>query len=224
MRRGFLAGTVVLLILAVAQGFGQTWVTNTGFAANRLLWDQFNYPVLSTPTLSLNEASPSPVGASNATAGNVAGATNATLSISNMGLSSAANLTPPAVPLVSESGQPTVVGAVSPLIAPGPYVPLAAPLQRRFVAVTSRGMLPRGPRGVMMARNMRPEFINTGAAQFNDAYSIPVPPENLALAAAESRAWERAHPATRVYTNQDIDRLHQQQANQPPTQAPQPKQ
>lgn len=213
MRRGFLA--VAVLVLGLTAGaVGQTWVTNTGFASNRLLWDQFNYPVLSTPIMSLNTVSLSPAGASNATAGNVAGATNATLSISNLGLSSAANVTPPAIPLVSSSGQPTIVGAVSPWIARAPFVPVAA----------RHGMFHHAPHGVMMARNMSQAMINTGAAQFDDAYSIPVPPENLAQAAAESRAWQRAHPASRVYTNQDIDRLHQQQANQPVNQAPQPKQ
>ncbi|HET7751842.1 MAG TPA: hypothetical protein VFK81_20785, partial [Terriglobales bacterium] len=100
MRRGFLAGAVLVLSLAAVQAFGQTWVTNTGFASNRLLWDEFNYPVISTPMLSLNSVSLSPAGASNATPGNVAGATNATLSITNMGLSSTANMTPPAVTLV----------------------------------------------------------------------------------------------------------------------------
>ena len=38
-------------------------------------------PLLSTPTMSFENVSPSPVGATNATAGNVAGATNATLSV-----------------------------------------------------------------------------------------------------------------------------------------------
>jgi hypothetical protein len=165
--------------------------------------------------MSLNTVSPSPVGASNATAGNVAGATNATLSISNMGLSSAANVTPPAIPLVSSSGQPTVVGAVSPLAGPGPYVAIAGARARH-------AMFYGGPHGRMMADNMPRMMINTGAAQFDDAYSIPVPPENLAQAAAAIRAWEKAHPATRTYTNQDIDRLHQQQTNQPVNQLPQP--
>jgi hypothetical protein len=38
-------------------------------------------PRLSTPSMSFENVSPSPVGASNATAGNLAGATNATLSV-----------------------------------------------------------------------------------------------------------------------------------------------
>ena len=226
MRRGFLVGAVLLVSFSVVSAVGQTWVTTTGFASNHLLWDQFNYPVLSTPMVSFNSVSLSPAGASNATTGNVAGATNATLSVSNMGLSSTANMTPPIVPLVSVSGQPTVVGAVSPLIAPQPFVPLARVGRlgpRRFAAGLHFGH--HGPQTIMMARNMPQVMINTGAAEFDNAYSIPVAPENLAQAAAQSRAWQSAHPTTRTYTNQDIDRLHQQDANQPVNQAPQaPKQ
>lgn len=217
MGRGVLAGAVLLLSLAVAQGFGQTWVTNTGFAGNRLLWNEFNYPVISTPMVSLNSVSLSPAGASNATPGNVAGATNATLSVTNMGLSSTANMTPPAVPLVSVSGQPTVVGAVSPFIAPAPFVPVAA-AARRF-------MVRRGPHGMMMAHNApQTIFMNTGAASFDNAYGIPVPPQNLAQAAKNIRTWGQAHPPAKVYTNQDIDRIHQQDANRPETAIPTPKQ
>lgn len=222
MRRGLITGAVIFLSLAVVQAFGQTWVTNTGFASNRLLWDQFNYPVISTPILSLNSVSLSPAGASNATAGNVAGATNATLSITNMGLSSSANMTPPAVPLVSVSGQPTVVGAVSPLIGPRPFVALAAGLGRR-------PMMQPGPRGMMphqmiMARNMPEKFLNTGAAVFNHASGVSAQPENLAQAARDIRAWGQAHPPAKVYTNQDIDRIHQQDASRPVTQIPPAKQ
>ena len=218
MRRGFLAGVVLLLSLATVQAFGQTWVTNTGFASNRLLWDQFNYPVVRTPMLSLNSVSLSPAGASNATPGNVAGATNATLSVTNMGLSSTANMTPPTVTLVSVSGQPTVVGAVSPLVGPRPFVPLAAGLGRHTMA------LPR-PHGMMMAHNApQTIFLNTGAAVFDNAYGIPVAPENLAQAAKDIRAWEQAHPPAKVYTNQDVDRIHQQDASRPETAIPAPKQ
>jgi hypothetical protein len=218
MRRGFLSAMMLLLTLVAMQAFGQTWVTNTGFAGNRLLWDEFKYPVVSTPMLSLNSVSLSPAGASNATPGNVAGATNATLSISNMGLSSTANMEPPAVTLVSVSGQPTVVGAVSPRIAPALYVPLAAGLRRH-------PMPHHGPHGTMMAHNAPQQvFLNTGAAEFNDAHSIPARPENLAQAAKAIRAWEQAHPPAKVYTNQDVDRIHQQDASRPETAIPAPKQ
>ena len=219
MGRAFLAGSFLLLSLAVAQGFGQTWVTNTGFATNRLLWNEFDYPVVSTPMVSLNSVSQSPAGASNATPGNVAGATNATLSITNMGLSSTANMMPPSVPLVSVSGQPTVVGAVSPFFGPRPFAPLAARMGHP-------AMTERGHREIMMARNRPREatFLNTGAAVFNYAYSIPVAPENLAQAAKSIRARQQAHPPAKVYTNQDIDRVHQQDLNRPQTAIPTEKQ
>jgi hypothetical protein len=218
MGRGFLAVAVLVLSLAAVQAFGQTWVTNTGFASNQLLWDEFNYPVISTPMLSLNSVSLSPAGASNATSGNVAGATNATLSITNMGLSSTANMIPPAVTLVRVSGQPTVVGAVSPLVGPRPFVPLAAGLGRHAMA------RPR-QHGIMMARNApRQVFLNTGAGVFDNAYPIPFAPENLAQAAKAIRAREQAHPPAKVYTNQDIDRIHQQDASRPETAIPAPKQ
>lgn len=218
MRGGFLAEAVLVFSLAAVQAFGQTWVTNTSFASNRLLWDEFNYPVISTPMLSLNSVSLSPAGASNATPGNVAGATNATLSLTNMGLSSTANMVPPAVTLVSVSGQPTVVGTVSPLVGPRPFVPLAAGLGQHPMAH------PR-PRGMMMARNApQTIFLNTGAAVFDDAHAIPVAPEDLARAAKDIRVWEQAHPPAKVYTNQDIDRIHQQDASRPETAIPAPKQ
>jgi hypothetical protein len=77
---------------------------------------------------------------------------------------------------------------------------------------------------MMMARNMPEKFLNTGAAGFDNATSIPARPGNLAQAAAAIRAWEQAHPAAKVYTNQDIDRIHQQDANRPATQIPPAKQ
>jgi hypothetical protein len=76
----------------------------------------------------------------------------------------------------------------------------------------------------MMAENEPHRFLNTGAAVFNDAHAIPSEPENLAAAAAAIRAWEQAHPPAKVYTNQDIDRIHQQDANRPQTQIPPAKQ
>ena len=81
-----------------------------------------------------------------------------------------------------------------------------------------------GPHGMMMARNMPEKFLNTGAAGFDNATSIPARPGNLAQAAAAIRAWEQAHPPAKVYTNQDIDRIHQQDANRPATQIPPAKQ
>lgn len=87
-------------------------------------------------------------------------------------------------------------------------------------------MTERGHREIMMARNRPREatFLNTGAAVFNYAHSIPVAPENLAQAAKNIRAWQQAHPPAKVYTNQDIDRVHQQDLNRPQTAIPTEKQ
>jgi hypothetical protein len=223
MGRGFLGAAVLFLILVVAQAWGQTWVTNTGFASNRLIWEQYNYPVASTPILSLNNVSIAPAGASNATAGNVAGATNATLSISNMGMASSANMVPPQVPLVSVSGQPTVVGAITPWRGPRPFVPLA-----RMGGTVMAGhamMMHGGPQEMMMAKNEHHrEMLNTGASVFDNAYAIPAAPENLAEAAKQIRAQRMTQPPSKVFTNQDIERLRQQDANRPQTPIPPAKQ
>lgn len=75
---------VGVLLLLASTAFGQAtviggWATNLGPAG----WYPATpfVPVVTTPMISLQNFSPSPVGASNATAGNVAGATNSTLSI-----------------------------------------------------------------------------------------------------------------------------------------------
>ena len=57
----------------VISGYAQNWAPPGVYAEPFV-------PLLSTPSISFENVSPSPVGASNATAGNVAGATNATLS------------------------------------------------------------------------------------------------------------------------------------------------
>src|SRR6266480_6350602 len=58
----------------VISGYAQNWAPPGVYAEPFV-------PLLSTPSMSFENVSPSPVGASNATAGNVAGATNATLSV-----------------------------------------------------------------------------------------------------------------------------------------------
>ena len=75
-------------IILPALAAGQVTVIS-GYAVN---WAQPGVyaepfvPLLSTPSMSFENVSPWPVGASNATAGNVAGATNATLSVVPGGL------------------------------------------------------------------------------------------------------------------------------------------
>jgi hypothetical protein len=70
-------------IILPALAAGQATVIS-GYAVNWAppgIYAEPFVPLLSTPTMSFENVSPSPVGASNATAGNVAGATNATLSV-----------------------------------------------------------------------------------------------------------------------------------------------
>jgi hypothetical protein len=74
---------IILTALAAGQatvisGYTVNWVPPGTYA-------QPFVPLLSTPSMSFESISPSPVGATNATAGNVAGATNATLSVSPAG-------------------------------------------------------------------------------------------------------------------------------------------
>ena len=74
---------IILPALAAGQatvisGYTVNWVPPGTYA-------QPFVPLLSTPSMSFESISPSPVGATNATAGNVAGATNATLSVSPAG-------------------------------------------------------------------------------------------------------------------------------------------
>jgi len=72
-----------LLVLASALAFGQVVVTG-GTATTGPTVGVYAAPFvprISTPMVSLSTVSPNPVGATNATYGNVAGATNSTLSI-----------------------------------------------------------------------------------------------------------------------------------------------
>jgi hypothetical protein len=70
-------------IILPALATGQATVTS-GYAVNWIppgVYAEPFVPLVSTPSMSFENVSPSPVGASNATAGDVAGATNATLSV-----------------------------------------------------------------------------------------------------------------------------------------------
>ena len=71
--------TIILPALAAGQA-----IVSSGYVIDSRppgTYAQPFVPRLSTPSMSFEDALPSPVGASNATAGNVAGATNATLSV-----------------------------------------------------------------------------------------------------------------------------------------------
>jgi hypothetical protein len=75
----------VLCLLLVLSGFAAAQATVIGGTASNWVPAYGVYaapyvPLVTTPSVTLSTVSPSPVGASNATWGNVAGATNATLS------------------------------------------------------------------------------------------------------------------------------------------------
>jgi hypothetical protein len=75
----------VLCLLLLLSGFAAAQATIIGGAASNWFPAYGVYaapyvPLVTTPSVTLTTVSPSPVGASNATWGNVAGATNATLS------------------------------------------------------------------------------------------------------------------------------------------------
>jgi hypothetical protein len=76
MRRlALIVGLMVVSSLTQAQ----VWVTNTGFASDRMIWGIPNVPLISTPIIDLQPGFVTAAGATNATAGNTAGASNATL-------------------------------------------------------------------------------------------------------------------------------------------------
>lgn len=69
---GFATGQVTIV-----NGAAGNWIPSYGYYAAPIV------PLITTPSVSLATVSPDPVGARNATWGNVAGATNATLSVVN---------------------------------------------------------------------------------------------------------------------------------------------
>src|SRR5437868_11504310 len=95
MRRTVFATATLILISMATLTQAQTYVTNSWFASNRMVYGVPNVPLVSTPIVDLQTYSPSPAGATNATPGNVAGASNAT--ISNMGLGTTVATAPEAV-------------------------------------------------------------------------------------------------------------------------------
>ena len=69
---------IAVVLMAVA-AFGQQSISHPGYSSCFYGCGPF-VPLLTTPEISLEQFSPNPVGASNATTGLIAGATNATLS------------------------------------------------------------------------------------------------------------------------------------------------
>ena len=159
---------VVAVLLLAGMALGQAtvvggWATNLGWAGYYPAPPFI--PVITTPSLTLQSFSPSPVGASNATFGLNAGATNSTLSIITPATSSSYTL-------------PVWYGN-------GPVMSAAVP----------EVFVPEGK----TEREKKP-FMQTGVASFGMG---PGTAESVALAKSNRK------PATRSYTNQDIDRINQ---------------
>jgi hypothetical protein len=160
--RSLLALTSALLVSAFAaaqatiiSGYASNWPPAYGVYAAPFV------PLVNTPSATLGSGFQAQVGASNATAGNVAGATNATLSLAS--------------PAVVEP-QGAIVGQAPPLS------PETASSQTE--AAESRP-------------NLRVGF-EFGVASFQNNYGV-----------AQLEAAARPKQTARVYTNQDVEQLNQ---------------
>lgn len=164
---------VCAMVLLVGAAFGQVTVLS-GYATNQG-WGGYYpapafVPLVTTPMVTLNTASPSAVGASNATSGMIAGATNSTLS----------TVQPPVAPVYTVpvwSGYDLAAPALMPTAAPAP-----APSEAISVARVAPGT----------------RHIDLGVATSE---------VNVAEAARIPRQHEHA---VRTYTNEDINRINQQ--------------
>lgn len=179
MRRMFLAGLVLVVTLATISVQAQVWVTNTGFASDRMLWGVPNSLRITTPVIDLQTTSPAAVGATNGTSGNIAGASNATLA--NVAVGSSATITP------------------------------------AMMVASPSAAEPESPPQETAAH----QALNLGAASFESAYDFPwLGNQSLAQVAARTRERTKSHPAKKMFTNDDVARVKQQQEQQENPQPP----
>ncbi len=179
MRRWFLA---ILPLVPLAM-VGQSVVTQSGTVTSSgqaIPVAQPGAPLVITPEISFRTVSPSPMGASNATANNIAGATNATFA-------------PPVV-----SAAPTQVEYVTPY----PSV----------VGAGSSYASEMNPANAPSGVATRLQGFDRGAGQFNSVYDLGAQPE--ASLGELAREWRQKKAAlnARTYTNEDINRIQQQNA------------
>lgn len=140
-------------------------------------------PLITTPMLSLQTVSPSPVGASNATGGLVAGATNSTLSQISVSPSSVYT-------------QPVwYSGGTSPLLSPAVHL------------MPTSTMKPGRAERMEHMESMRRE----GEKQVAWTYFSGA--EHTASAVEASAQAKGAKRAARTYTNDDVTRQNQQNGN-----------
>ena len=137
-------------------------------------------PMVTTPMVSLQQYSPNPVGASNATTGLVAGATNGTLS--QISGSTDSTYT---VPVWYRGG--------APLVAPSVHImpePLAAAARHRLMMGHAEGE--QHPKEEAQA-----QWVYFSGSEFT---------ANAESAAAAAKSGKKA---TRTYTNSDVERQNQ---------------
>jgi hypothetical protein len=175
MRRlALIAGLIVVSSLTL-QTQAQVWVTNTGFASDRMIWGIPNVPLISTPIIDLQPSFVTAAGATNATAENTAGASNATLE----------NYGPE--PVMSSRFGPHGRAIGEPEGTPG-----------------------------MRAHQHR---LDMGGASFESAYDFPdLGGQSLAEVTARARQYAMSHRAKRTFTNDDVNRVKQQQEQRENTQ------
>lgn len=174
--RPYLVLCAILLISAAA--FGQQSVPPRFYGPCFMGCGPF-IPTVTTPMISLQQFSPNPVGASNATTGLIAGATNATLSQLSGDTRSVYT-----VPVWYEGG-----GA--PLISPAVRL-WPEPIQREMRPPAHE---PREPRGHV--EEARAEWIYFTGTEYT------------ANATTASSAAKSGKKAARTYTNEDVERQNQ---------------
>lgn len=138
-------------------------------------------PMVTTPEVSLDTVSADPVGASNATYGLHAGATNSTLSISNVNGNVGGTYTQPV----------WYSGGTTPLIS-SPAVQLSVPVAQ----------------SENLARMEREREHERGAGA-KQAWTYYASEEETASPVAASAAAHGVGPATRTITNQDVEQVNQ---------------
>lgn len=138
-------------------------------------------PRVTTPEVSLETVSVNPVGASNATYGLIAGATNATLSVSNLNGNVGGTYTQPV----------WYNGGTTPLIS-APAVQLPVPLAQPHYGI-----------------RREPEHERERAEGTARVWTYYAGAEETASAAEASASMRSAKPAARTITNQDVEQVNQ---------------
>jgi len=174
----------VLCLLLLLSGLAAAQVTMMGGTASNWVPPYGVYaapfvPLVTTPSVTLSTVSPSPVGASNATFGLVAGATNATLSEEFVA--------PP----------PVGVNTVPVWYGPSRTVNVPQPWQYSQAFQHGRGQIGAPPMPDHRAQNERGFDFIAG------------PVEESGSAAGLVAAAGPARKAGRTYTNQDVDQMNQ---------------